>query len=1371
MSRPGGANNSNHDPGLHNSGAQQHVDVNAIDERFRRLYKMHSLGPWTQAEYASELTRSPKPKVFLQFSQTQERQVPRSQDAQTGGREDARPPNDDTLRAAEGLTRIRTSAPIEMRSGIRATSNDKRTDGSANYHSVPQPVQNGADNRGGFSSNRQNQFVRSLVASGNQQGLTSGVANRSPHEPYGHRSGSRLQDSNSPQSPTPGTVGNGLRGSNNQHNTANRGAPEYGPMPPPDWSADRFGTPPVARQSGYQYAWPIRGQNETQLTTGDGHKRWHGVVHPQYSKMAQPSTRQHQQILGQAQQRPSSPSLSTTTTQQQHLAPSVSTTPQQQPLASSVRTTTDQYQRLAPSVVTTTKQQRSAPSVSTATQQQQNSTSFVITAKEQPFTPPVGSVMQLKKIAPSVSDTTRQQQHLASSASTTTQKQHSAATAPPPVASPATQPSTLKPSDSTVTSTPSGINTTTAATQEGSQRPSGIPELPVAKSTTESDKAKEETLANKKTISTPDDEPVPGSIAATLQFLKQNRGQDRNTASQEPHKGGAVGGTSTVHEKAPQSSDSASPNASSNSAATGSQTPVSKSAGKEASTSSAKEQHRGGDKMSATRGISSYPAGPGVIGSAAATKNNNTSAKVSANSSPNSTSVKPTHSNDNVASNAASTPTPSVQGNSSQGVTADANQHKNGPSSTTGNVGLGQQKAGLTLKFTGHFEGRHSKPLASTSSEIFKVRQRVTGPSTSAQPASGVRDRGTPSSLPRKPVTNSTTSGRAVEGSSPTNGASDARKGNEVTTKVTKSTPSTQETVSIHTNKPAEHQSSAVVPVRTKSTGEPRTAVDESDPRIRYVKEVERQLLQRQKVNKGQLSKSLMIKSNERPAMINSRTVQKGISAEDSLLNQVAARAAEAFSAKAGKNGSINQATKSKYLSPEQNAILLTSRYIDEVGKQSDQKKTPSSSDKDSDAKGNYRVQAQLSSSVQPTKATLTTSPNVTKVGGQPAEGRQSVDLEKTMPRPPNKNLQSGENTSMDLQPSGNTSSSADGASERHKEGRFSNGNDTRTYISSSSLRIKPEEMNQVEEGEEEESLFMTPPPDEVRSPDKIENNVADVQQEQSMITNQRDTHTGITGMQVNTISSDEDEPMEPPERAPEPVNYEAMLSSLGPTLDDIDAKTEDPADEVPTEPATEEVQGTTAEVDAWNASNREENFYKDDEVDDWEPPELPDNDSDEDFVMEDSDDNDDRPLSQFVGPKNSEAYLQTVVRSQPLKKSIKDKASSKKRKTETPQKTPTNKRAKVIPKSVPARKKPTSSAKKSSATKKETSSPSQKPSPKKQKQRAKTDKDFEKVGLDDGDSDDRSKRMSSEFRKLESSLVGKLFDLPSGGRRRSTRY
>lgn len=300
-----------------------------------------------------------------------------------------------------------------------------------------------------------------------------------------------------------------------------------------------------------------------------------------------------------------------------------------------------------------------------------------------------------------------------------------------------------------------------------------------------------------------------------------------------------------------------------------------------------------------------------------------------------------------------------------------------------------------------------------------------------------------------------------------------------------------------------------------------------------------------------------------------------------------------------------------------------------------------------------------------------------------------------------------------------------------------------------------------MEDDEEEESLFMTPPPEEVRSPEKLEPDAHDATPEQD--TNYA-SQNGSTEVQVKTISSDEDDgPMEPPERAPEPVNYEAMLNSLGPTLDDIDAKREDPADKVPNPPGAAEAQ-EPAEVDAWNALNREENFYKDDEVDDWEPPELPDNDSDEDFVMVDSDDNDDRPLSQFIGPKNSQAYLQTVVRSQPLKKPVKEKVSSRKRKPETPQKTKTKKKAKVTPNSAPTVK--STSTKKKSEVKKQ-ASPT-KPSPKKKP--PKKDKELKTLKEDD-DQDSRAKRMSSEFRKLESSLVGKLFDLPSGGRRRSARY
>jgi hypothetical protein len=469
--------------------------------------------------------------------------------------------------------------------------------------------------------------------------------------------------------------------------------------------------------------------------------------------------------------------------------------------------------------------------------------------------------------------------------------------------------------------------------------------------------------------------------------------------------------------------------------------------------------------------------------------------------------------------------------------------------------------------------------------------------------------------------------------------------------------------------------------------------------------------------------------------------------------------------------------------------ILLTS-YLDGVGIQSDTE----GSKKGSDAKLNDQVQMQPSNRMPPTKPTsTTTTTSITKANGSPADKNLvgAVVKEGTKP-PPSQKENVG--TSTGSANEGQTKDSFLPSSTTHKTDVRS-GNGSRTYLSSSSLRIRPEEMNKVEEGEDEESLFMTPPPDEVRSPEKFE---AEVQQEQGMGANQNNTQDGVTEVQFKEISSDEDGgPMEPPERAPEPVNYEAMLNSLGPTLDDIDAKREDPADEVSNQPAAGEVQGTAAEVDAWNASNREENFYKDDEVDDWEPPELPDNDSDEDFVMEDSDDNDDRPLSQFIGPKNSEAYLQTVVRSQPLKEPakdkgsskkrksetslkepIKDKGSSKKRKTETPQTTPANKKAKVTPKSAPARNKPTST-KKESATKKRSSSPPKKPSPKKpspkkpspKKQSATKDKDLANVKEHDDDGNNRSKRMSSEFRKLESSLVGKLFDLPSGGRRRSARY
>jgi hypothetical protein len=850
MSRPGGANNSNHDPGLHNSGAQQHVNVNAIDEQFRRLYRMHSLQSRIPGEYTSELTRSPRPKIFLQLPPRQEQQDTPRQVVETGGRGARRSANEDALRAAEGLARIRTSAPIEKPNGIQATSNDKTPGGGVINRGVvplaPRPEPNTAIHTGGH---RENQIVKTSAASGIQQGSSPGVVNRGPQTSYGNRVSGGQQDLNNLHSPTPGVASNGLQ-SLNHHQISNSGAasngmPGYGRrIPAPNWSADKLGARPIPLQSTNHYPGPIPRQNGTQ-PTGDIHRPWNVEItrnvgpegqtryyfKPHYPKTVQPSTSSMPQ-----QQLPLAPPVGATK-QKQTLAPSDSTTmtqQQQQTLAPSARTTIPQ-RPLAPSVRTTTQQQPSTSAGSTATQQQR-STPSGSSATQQPPSKSSGSAV------------TRQQP-----------------------------------------STPSGT-TTTPTVQQKSQHPQSISIPHVSKPTAEARKTKEETSA---TI--PHHEPVPGSIAAMIQFIKQqNSDQNRN---QEPHNRNSSSGARTDHENVSPLNNSANQNVSSGITTEVVSNSVSEPAEKGDNTSSSKEQPGGMNKASATQGMSPSSVGREPIGSMA----KNTSPGTAPSDGPPklvaSTQAK-SHSQQNAT---AATSIPPVQGKTSQGAIANATKHRTESSSTVESVGLYQREIGGGSKPAGEFEGQQPINLPSSSADGSNVDQnKVTRQSTSAHPVPRLSDKGTPSSLPKKPVTNSKPLGSPGMVKSP-KGTLDTRKSIEVTPKVTKPSPPSQNNSSKHIVKSAEHVKPVVVPVRTKTTEEPRSSVDESDPRIRYVKEVERQLLERQKMNKDRLSKNLINKPEGKPVMINSRTMQKGISAEDSLLNQVAARAAQAISSKAGQ--------------------------------------------------------------------------------------------------------------------------------------------------------------------------------------------------------------------------------------------------------------------------------------------------------------------------------------------------------------------------------------------------------------------------------------------------------------------------------------
>lgn len=315
-------------------------------------------------------------------------------------------------------------------------------------------------------------------------------------------------------------------------------------------------------------------------------------------------------------------------------------------------------------------------------------------------------------------------------------------------------------------------------------------------------------------------------------------------------------------------------------------------------------------------------------------------------------------------------------------------------------------------------------------------------------------------------------------------------------------------------------------------------------------------------------------------------------------------------------------------------------------------------------------------------------------------------------------------------------------------------------------LRVPSSEINKVdEEDDHEESLFMTPPPDEVSSMDS-QNPINTDSPPPSLPEDANgpdDTPLNAAdNTDIKSISSD-DEAFEPATRNQDELHL--INREIGPTLDDVDAGQADIANNLP--PPSEVRNGNNSEeTDPWNAENREENFYKDDEVDDWEPPDIGDNDSDEDYIMEDSDE-DNRPLSQIKVPKDGQEYLQRVVHTKPLNGTAK----------------PEKKLRESLP--VSKKRKATSSQSSRENTRRKTTGSTSVPDDRKQEKthdsaddskvkhnREKADDDYEE--LNENEPDDREKRskkrMSSEFRKLQSALAGKLFDLPEGGSRRRTR-
>lgn len=245
MSRLGDENTSNHDPGLRNTGAQQHADVNAAEQHFRRLYRLHSLQSREPGEYTSELTRSPRPKIFVQLPYRQEEYPP-------GGRDAGDATNDETLRAAEGLARIRTSAPIEMGNGIRVTSKENGQAGVVRQNLTPGSVQSNVVNTVPSSHDAvgQNQIVKNSLASGNQQNTPSGGVGIAQQDMDGQRVSRGQQGSPSLKSPTPGRFSNQTQGSNNQQ-TNRPGVVREGPNTPvssSNWSAVEKGGNPVTPQ-------------------------------------------------------------------------------------------------------------------------------------------------------------------------------------------------------------------------------------------------------------------------------------------------------------------------------------------------------------------------------------------------------------------------------------------------------------------------------------------------------------------------------------------------------------------------------------------------------------------------------------------------------------------------------------------------------------------------------------------------------------------------------------------------------------------------------------------------------------------------------------------------------------------------------------------------------------------------------------------------------------------------------------------------------------------------------------------------------------------------------------------------------------------